>query len=219
MARYIRWMQTRYAILFTALLSGILFTSVCVYGKEKIVNKHRKTTIGIQTGRDVIFTDQKSNLPKFKYSTTTSLIIKKNIAEHFKVETGINYTGLFGRTQPQGPASLLTNMEPYRISLPVSIQYYVLPEKCKAQPYCGIGLQVDHNLTQKLRANQLTDAQTNVFVNTPPQPGNKSISILFTQGFTYEVNTKIQVTESVHFITNNWDNTLGINIGIGYHLP
>ena len=55
--------------------------------------------------------------------------------------------------------------------------------------------------------------------NYIPQPETKYITILFTQGVTFEVNTKIQVTQSFHFIPSNTNSVIGIDLGIGYKLP
>jgi len=54
--------------------------------------------------------------------------------------------------------------------------------------------------------------------NYSPQAGTKCISILFTQGVTFEINTKIEIGESFHFIPNNNNRVIGIDLGIGYKI-
>ena len=51
------------------------------------------------------------------------------------------------------------------------------------------------------------------------QSDTKNITILFTQGFTFEVNTKIQVSQSLHFIPGNTTKVIGIDFGVGYKFP
>ena len=55
--------------------------------------------------------------------------------------------------------------------------------------------------------------------NTPPQSDTKYITIVFTQGVTFEVNTKIEVSQSFHFIPENNNTVIGINLGVGYKIP
>ena len=55
--------------------------------------------------------------------------------------------------------------------------------------------------------------------NNYPQADTKYITILFTQGVTFEVNTKIELTQSFHFIPTNTTNIIGIDLGIGYKIP
>lgn len=103
-------------------------------------------------------------------------------------------------------------MNGYMISVPATLQYYLLPTKKKLNTYIGAG--VEYNYFKQ------TSAST-VAKDAPAKP-LQNISILnlsIVQGIIYEVNTKIQVRESIHFIPNEQPGCqdIGFNVGIGYN--
>ena len=148
-------------------------------------------------------------------ATNNKIVLRKPINAHFKAEAGLSYSAFqngsstsFGSNNPLQKVS--------KFSLPITLQYYFLPEKSKVRPYCGAGLQYNFNANGNAISPFNSDGR-NEYV---PQTGNKYISIIFTQGITFEINTKIQVTQSFHFIPDNNNNkTFGIDLGIGFTLP
>ena len=99
-----------------------------------------------------------------------------------------------------------------KINIPLTLQYHPLCCGAKIDPFVGMGLQYNFNTATSSQSNpELTFQNTNT--------GTKYISILFTQGVTYEINTKIDVDESIHFIPGTGSKSLGFNVGIGYKLP
>jgi len=203
---------------FLFVLSGLTFASLWVSGKSKIktaANHKHNITVGFKTGQESLFTSQRllpNKHSKIQYSASKSFLIKKQINPHLKLESGLNYNTV------QQPASLqhedIFNARPYRISVPVTLQYYLLPKKSRLQPYAGAGFQ--YNIMYQ-NYNHATISDYRAPNNQ--QPGNKYISIVFTQGMTFEVNTKIEITQSFHFIPNGTEKIIGIDLGIGYKLP
>ncbi len=107
--------------------------------------------------------------------------------------------------------------KPYSVGVPVTVQYYFLPEKHKLHPYFGAGLQYQYNLNSNIAP--ITGDGRNIPALPIPQPGTKYLNILFTQGVTFEINTKIQISESIHFSPGSTDKVIGIDLGLGYKLP
>jgi outer membrane protein W len=138
---------------------------------------------------------------------------------HFKAEAVLSYgtiqtNGLF---QNMGfPSTKILGQTPGKLSMPVTVQYYFLPEKSRVRPYCGAGLQ-GNILTNTGSPAPFTDGLPTEYYNT--QPDTKYITILFTQGVTFEVNTKIEVNQSFHFIPGSTNKVIGIDLGIGYKIP
>jgi len=151
-----------------------------------------------------------------QYGINHNLVLRKAIKPHFKFETGVTYS------QFQNQAFIQKNkfnhtLKPYSLSLPATLQYFFLPEKCKLHPYCGAGLQYNINIRPNTISPFSGDASSATSAGS--ETGTKYISIVFTQGVTYEINTKIQVTQSFHFIPNNNNKILGIDLGVGYTIP
>ena len=84
------------------------------------------------------------------------------------------------------------------------------------RPFCGAGVQCN-----MLQGNNNVPSFTGDVnpVTYNPQPDTKYITIFFTQGVTYEINTKIEITQSIHFIPENTNSVIGIDLGIGFKLP
>ncbi|MBC7554984.1 MAG: hypothetical protein H7257_13520 [Taibaiella sp.] len=97
-------------------------------------------------------------------------------------------------------------------NMPLSLQYYFMPQSCKIQPYFGMGAM----LYSRFKNPEYAPADNS---SKFPAAGNRYISIMFTQGATFEVNTKINITESLHFYKADGKDNVGFNIGIGFKLP
>lgn len=208
----------------TIALSLLTVATFCGYAQSKTKHVAKKEkqpiTIGFQTGRELLFNSSPllhSKQSKVHYGISKSLVLRKSLNTHFKLETGLNYTGYQNTANPFTPIEKLTS-NPYTYSVPVTIQYHFLSGKCKLHPFCGAGFQ--YNIINKNYSSPspigMTDAMSQNYI---PQNDTKYITILFTQGVTYEVNTKIQVTQSFHFIPQNTSNIIGIDLGIGYNIP
>ena len=214
-----------YSICFALLY--LTAASVCGYAQGKIKKETKiekqAITVGFQTGRELLFNTTPllhSKQSKVHYGISKSLVLRKPLNSHFKLEAGLSYTSI--QTTPN-PFSFTgkqnNNLKANSFALPVTIQYYLLPEKCRIRPFCGAGLQC--NLSDHKSNPPITTSGMDVIpqYNTPPQSDTKYITSLFTQGVTFEVNTKIEVSQSFHFIPENNNTVIGINLGVGYKIP
>lgn len=193
-----------------------------VAAQTKVVKHKAKQAaiVGFKTGRDLMFnTGPLLNRLKTKInpSNTASLFLKKSINSHFKAEAAIKYSTFPNTSTLQ--ADLLNkfprSQKKNTFAIPASVNYYLLPEKSVVHPYFGAGLQINGNGVNPYSPSYPGSSYT----DNAPESGTKYISILFTQGVTFEINTKIQITESMHFIPANNNKVLGIDLGIGYSLP
>ena len=207
-----------------ALLLLTVAVSVCGYAQSKtkhILKTDKGISVGFQTGRELLFNSTPlihSKQSKVHYGISKSLVLRKALNSHFKIESGLSYTSIQSASKGLSLPGKLNN-SPYNYSVPVTIQYHFLPEKCKFHPFCGAGIQGNFFNNK----NDFSTSPIGMDVATPqnnyPQADTKYITILFTQGVTFEVNTKIELTQSFHFIPTNTTNIIGIDLGIGYKIP
>jgi hypothetical protein len=150
---------------------------------------------------------------KHKQLMTSGIIVRMPIVNHFKAEVALDYTHFLNIPKPDNnqPKPLLSGFN-NAVSVPVSIQYYFLPKKCKVQPYFGAGTILYSDVKNSL--SLLGDGEVRA-----SQQGTRYISILLTQGIIFEINPKIQISESLHFINEGGNNSFGINFGVGFRLP
>ena len=207
-----------------SVLFGIIYLSlVSLYvsgqAKAKKSNKKDKVMVGFQRGRELLFNSSPlmhSKQSKVHTAINNRIVLRKPLNTHFKVETGINYSVIqnqccVGKISDYNPINF---QKQYKLSLPITIQYNFLSEQCRVRPYIGAGLQYNFYNKNISFSPPTSDYHT----DNNPLPETKYISIIFTQGVTFEVNTKIQICGSLHFIPDN-NKTIGIDLGIGYHLP
>lgn len=202
-------MCTPTKIFFLAAFFGFAFAPVWLQGKTKTKKKHNKEniTVGFQAGISRSFNatiNQQGNNHRF--------FLRKTLNQHLKIETGLDYYMQQKQTINASVTNFSGYQTPYKMTVPASIEYYILPETCFLRPFCGIGLQYNN---PKIVA-PIGDINTYI---SNRQPGTRYVSILFTQGVTYEINTRIQVTQSFHFIQNNNEKVFGLDIGVGFKLP
>ena len=196
--------------------------SVCVYGQGKTLRgtRQRQTVaVGFRSGRDILF-NSPTLLPakqtKVHYAISSTLVLSKPINKHLTIESGLRYSVIQNAANPFNRINDYTApKKPFSISIPVTIQYYFLPEKSRVRPFIGAGMQSSFNTN----SNNISPFSANTHLDYTDQTGTKYISILFTQGITFEINTKIQVNQSFHFIPETANKTFGIDIGIGFKLP
>ncbi len=208
----------------TLLLCYLTIASFTVFAQNKIKHTikkedHKGLTLGIQSGRELLFNSTPlihSKQNKVHYGINKSLVLRKPLNAHFKAEAALNYGTMQSASfQSTGfYSNKITGQN--KLSAPVTLQYYFLPEKCRVRPYCGAGIQ-GNILTSNFNPTPFSDVGVNQYTNT--QQDTKYITILFTQGVTFEVNTKIEVSQSFHFIPGNANKVIGVDLGIGYKIP
>ncbi len=143
---------------------------------------------------------------------SNGIVVRMPIVKHFKAEVSLDYAQMLNYGKHGDQVKTLPSRNAPVISLPVSIQYYFLPKKCKVQPYAGLGTVIYSDVKNSL---SILD---NGEIRTKPL-STKYISLFFTQGIIFEINPKIQLSESVNFMTENGRNTIGVNFGIGFKIP
>jgi len=205
----------------SAKISSILALSILtayplfLSAKNNIKKNNHKISIGFKTGKENTLLQTKY-APQAKtklYSNfNTSFYIKKQITAHIKIEAGLQ-NNLISHTPLLGTV-FNNNIPDYKESVPVTLQYYMFKRKCKVNPFIGAGLAYNFNNSNSYVYNRELPPAPPVSL-----PGTHYVSIIYTQGVTYQVNTKIEVTQSFHFINNNTSKIIGIDLGIGYKLP
>jgi hypothetical protein len=212
-------------ILVTLVLCYTALASVCVYGQSKEMHpftKHKQNlTLGFKAGKDFLYhpVNLLANRRSIHYAISSTLFLRKPINDHFNIEGGIKYSVV----QNAGNSVFYKDLsdhyiapkKTFNVSIPITIQYYFLPEKSRIRPFIGGGLQSGFNAN----GNNITPFSADAHPDYTSQSGTQYISILFTQGVTFEINTKIQVNQSFHFIPDNTNRAFGIDVGIGFKLP
>ena len=217
-------MSSANKILFRAAMIFCLTVAVANgYAQNKAKHIQRKETkpftIGFQTGRELLFNTTPlihSKQGKVHYGISKSLVLRKSLNTHLKVEAGLSYAGIQNSPGTESLLNKLSTPKSYKLSVPVTVQYYFLPQKCRFHPFCGAGVQGNmlHNSNSMIGNGDIDPALLN-----GPHSDTKYITILFTQGITFEVNTKIELTQSFHFIPDNTNRVIGIDLGIGFNIP
>ena len=216
-------------IWFTAIILCSL-SAIQAYGQAKSLTQKHHTThkahdiaIGFQAGAQTMFTPTINSphlLDNHKYNFTKGAYVKKYWGNHFGLEASVNYTNMprIDISQNRNVPNSVFNPQDkmYTITIPVVVQYYIFPKACKFRPYIGAGAAYCKN------SNPFSTNLSNgdLINNQPAIRCNSYISVSVVQGVTYEVNTKIQFNESLHFEPNNncCGNTFGLNLGVGYKL-
>lgn len=169
-------------------------------------------TLGFQTGVQ-INRSPILNIPK--YQSANRVLIRKKLTHHFDVETGINYTVVpMGYSLTGESAISKFRNQPNCMSIPLTIQYNFLPEHSRLRPYISAGGIYDIIKTSyPARAIVYSDGGTGQVQNS-----TRYIGLMVAQGVIYEVNTKIQFNENIHFIQESKCKSIGFDIGFGYNL-
>ena len=210
-------MSTIIKLYSVILLSALaVSTSTYTYGQAKKKTKNAPgITLGFQGGREILFNSSPlihSRQSKVHYGISKSFVLRKSIGTHFKAETRLNDVTYPGAISMNVFNKSINKYTASKINIPLTLQYHPLCCGTKVDPFCGLGLQYNFNPSSGEQLNRETPFQN---TNT----GTKYISILFTQGVTYEISTKIDVDESIHFIPGTGSKSLGFNVGVGYKLP
>jgi hypothetical protein len=202
-------------ILMLLILSSCLAGALSTNAKTKRSTNHcHKFTIGFSAGKEILYTTPlKIPLKNSRLDLLfTTFTIKKQIAPHLHLQSGISY-GLLNLLSLKGES--ISYQRNKQFSMPLTVQYHPLPRKCRMQPYIGAGVQ--YNVYNTYGNTTVTTSPEGLYnYNTT---GNKYVSIVFTQGVIFEVNTKIEIIQSIHFIPNSNEPVIGIDLGIGIRIP
>lgn len=208
-------------VVLTLVLCYLALASVCVYG-QKISSKpssKNKVTVGFQSGRELLFNSSPlihSKQSKVHYAISNTLVLRKPVTQHLKLDAGIKY-----EIPTPGTAfdkKLFGQKKYSSLSMPLSVEYYFLSENARVRPFIGTGVEYDLPQNATNISPFLSDRKSEEIPFQPLQ-GTRYINILFTQGVTFEINTRIEVSQSFHFIPGNSSKIIGVDIGIGYRLP
>jgi outer membrane protein W len=147
---------------------------------------------------------------KTALTNNCGISLNKQLNNRWKIEGGINF--VIPTDNYKGACKLPAD-KVSMVTVPATLQYYLLPDHKKVKAYIGAGVQYTaNNLNEnKSTAEYIPKYNTN--------GGNHYVSIVYTQGIVIEVNTKIQVRQSFHFIDSGQDKRIGLNIGIGFKIP
>ena len=203
----------------TTIISSICLLLLCVtgmvYGHSRTEKKKRhflhlsETNIGFYKGARFFDVSKNGYCSKHKPLPVGGIVVRMPIVSHFKAEVAIDYTHFLNFPKQESPAKSVFDNN--AVSVPVSIQYYFLPKKCRVQPYFGAGTIVYSDVKNSLSLME------NGEIRPAPQ-GTKYISLMLTQGIIFEINPKIQISESLHFINEDGKNSFGLNFGVGFKL-
>lgn len=202
--------------LFLLAVFGIAgFSSYKSMGQDSLYNRNkRELTVGFTVGGRYMFNSPLFNKSlNFKNKScchyTEGMFLKKYITEHMAIETGLNYMTAEAPVN-YNPERVVRTGKEYTVSIPATAQYYIRPSKARLNTYVGAGVNYNYTTqTNTVRTETGNKNQKNVTTN---------VNIAVVQGVIYQVNTKIQVRESIHFIPSNQNNCqeVGFNIGVGY---
>ncbi len=168
-------------------------------------------SIGFYRGVTLLDVSKGANLSDKKYltSSTSGFCFGFPLVNQFRAEVGLSMSNILMNTNSyQKPAALVTKNN--IISVPVTLQYFLLPKKSKIQPYFGIGAMIVPDAPKYMMMNG--DG-----VNLIQGTGN--VNLLITQGVNVEINTKIHLTESLHIINSEGKTNFGLNFGVSFYVP
>jgi hypothetical protein len=179
--------------------------------------KNNDVFIGFQTGKNyksIISPEQPYHSKLPQQINSYGGYIRKTISRHFKIETGLDYIQPYNLPVIH-PA--ITGTRNYTgqstLSVPLLVDYFLLPEKHRVNPFCGFGLEFNHTLGTYI---PFTPTEENTLI--PNTQLRQYLSVVFTQGVNIEINTKIEFSQSFHFLPESNNKSLGFNIGFGYKI-
>jgi outer membrane protein W len=172
---------------------------------------HPPFTLGLTRGIDYLDVSRTGYASKLKGIATTGMLIRIPIITQFKVETGLKYSHILQANAANSQNVSNTLPAPSTtISVPITIQYYLNPGN-RIQSYIGIGtmLSMSNVKSPALLGKEIAPSTT----------GNEFISLMFTQGIIFEINTKINISEEIHILNTDGKKTMGFNVGVGFKMP
>ena len=182
-------------------------------------NCHKRANICIGFSRGYNFLDVAHNgyVSKISKIDAIGAYITIPFEAHFKLETGLKYSSITNITPPTG--NLVHNGKVGKINqptagsntltMPVTLQYYFnTGAGNRIQSYFGLGTLFTFN--RQATGLLQTEGKPNISTS-----GSEFINLMFTQGIIIEVNTKIQLKESIHVISYDGQYNYGVDFGIG----
>ncbi len=190
---------------------AILMATSC-FGKASL-KKHRihlkDMHIGFYQGATLLDVSRNINIPSNQKVTaaTTGVTFGFPFIDHFRSEIGLSMNNLLLNNKKNG---IMTTQNSF-LSVPATVQYYILPKKSKIQPYFGFGAMIVPD-ADKLLFTRSSDG-TNML------QGTGIINMLITQGVNIEINTHIRLTESLHIMSSEGRTSYGLNLGVNLYMP
>jgi len=205
------YLTTIALILSMTFVAGITWAQVTTDAHQK--KKHIATPyFGFYHGRQLLDVGNNGYKCKRCESMNNGFVVRMPLVSHFKLEAGLQYNYTLGPNSIlPAKKGQLTNRNS-SITLPITIQYYIRPDKRRLRPFFGFGAMT--NVFDQKQQFSLGDGSS-----YPSMAGTKYVSILFTQGITFAISTKIDITESIHFMPQQEGSSVGFSIGIGFRMP
>lgn len=200
----------RYILLsLTALLTVSVSNGKSLRAKSKV--HLQDMHIGYYQGMTWLDVSKGINTPHKKtIASTSGISFGFPFINQFRSEVGLSINNLIpGNNKAHG---LMMKNNSF-VSVPVTIQYYILPKKSKIQPYFGFGAMIVPD------ANKIMLTKDGDGLNTLQQGGLGTINMLITQGINIEINTHIHLTESLHIINSEGKTSYGLNLGVNLYVP
>ncbi|NDC42211.1 MAG: hypothetical protein EBZ77_11800 [Chitinophagia bacterium] len=202
--------------LLSILSVWLLLTTTVVGSAYAKKCKHKPFIQGIELGfygkSELGFSTHKPAQLRF---TPPSLFVRLPLYRRLKAEVCINREQFFSQlNHNSNKNNLLQGLNGYHVSVPVSIQYYFLNPSSRIRPFVGVGGWLF--ATPNSGNPGANDEQARI---NNGYRGPNFISVFYTQGFTIEVNTHLQVTQSIHLYNLGSSNNVEMTFGIGYRLP
>jgi outer membrane protein W len=189
---------------------AILMAASC-FGKASLKKHHihlKDMHIGFYQGATILDVSRNMNISTRKVTAaTTGVTFGFPFVTQFRSEVGLSMNNLLLNNKKSG---ILAQQNSY-LSIPVTVQYYILPKKSKIQPYFGFGAMVVPD------ADKLLFTRSSDGVNLLQGPG--VINMLITQGVNIEINTHIRLTESLHIMSSEGRTSYGVNLGVNLYMP
>ena len=177
----------------------------------------RETTIGFYRSNQIFDVSRNGYTAKNKPLSSSGVVVRMPIVKHFKAEIRFDFPHMVSQMKEGNNPADRSSAFPFlgnagttaNFTMPVSIDYFFLPTKSRIQPYFGAGTVVYTDMNRMLSFSDNSEP-------THTTPGTKYISLMINQGIIFEVNPKIQVTESIHLINNGPRTSLDLSFGIGF---
>lgn len=201
------------------------FVSVGMYAQDTANTKQKSNdwAIGYKTGAYLI----KPRINKVytsisaRYAVSNGVYANKSIGKNLAFEIGVNYAsvqnGAFDLRRESHNMLHPEDNSAYNISVPVSVHYYLVPANYRFRPYVGVGMEASKMFYTTYTGMHMDN-------NMEQQPATTTskvpyVSVAVTQGVVYQVNTRLQIRENIHFQRDNVNGKrFGIDVGVGCRL-
>ncbi len=202
--------------IYVVVMALMLMGATCLAKNPKSTHhnccKIHGSFLGFSKGLSLFDIQKPGGRKKYATAITSGFMVNLPLVTRFRAEAGVSFSHVLTYERAKQTSGPLSIMQPMAMSFPLTVQYYVLPKKCRVQPFVGAGILWHPTVV----GNPTTLQNNEAFI---AYPGTKYISLLFTQGISFEVNPKIHLTETLHFINSSGGNNFGMSFGISFYLP